>query len=72
MTYYQRTLSLRLKRLIKQHLSSAFGPASESMLGLCIDATYRDCIDAGIADVVLNDMAKWRRLKWEGQKRAGA
>ncbi len=67
LNYHQHTLALRLIRLINdRHLfSEAMSDWAISMVEHCIDATYRDCIEAGCADHINPFMATYRRRKRE-------
>jgi hypothetical protein len=63
LTYHQRTLALRLIRLINdRHIfEGAMSDWAIGMVERCIDATYRDCIEAGCLDHVDPFMAAYRR-----------
>lgn len=63
LSYLQRTLALRLIRLIDQrHLhEAAMSDWAIRMVELCIDAAYRDCIHAGCSDHVMPFMAAYRK-----------
>jgi hypothetical protein len=63
LSYLQRTLVLRLIRLIeiRRLQEDAMSDWCLRLVELCIDACYRDCIHANCADHVLPFMASYRK-----------
>lgn len=72
-SFAQGIFLARLERLIRLYREycgdkpdlNAWG---RLMLERAIDATYRDCIEYGCADMARPIMAAHRRRAWEGQK----
>lgn len=56
----------RLQRLIRLHREyrDDLNPLGKRLMERAIDATYRDCIDAGAADSALPIMAAYRKQSW--------